>query len=183
MKKSFFIMIILFACFFILVACTNGATDPDPEPEPKETNQANETEENTSSNDENSEVVPSNDEDGSSEEENVNDEENSPKIVLENEVFKIYQPAPDTEVNGDFVVSGLARVFEGTINYEFEDGHFIIDQGFTTASEGAPEWGEFEFTIKLDDERNYAGRVVLSEESAEDGSRMNELLIPINVVE
>lgn len=67
--------------------------------------------------------------------------------------------------------------------YEFEDGHFILDEGFTTATEGAPEWGEFEITIKLDDERNYSGRVILYEESAKDGSRMHELFIPVNIGE
>ncbi len=109
------------------------------------------------------------------------DEKDSRKIVLQNAAFRIYEPAPDAKVKDQIVVSGLARVYEGTVLYEFEDGHFILDEGFTTATNGAPGWGEFEIVIELDDAVNYSGRVILFEESAKDGSRMNELIIPVNV--
>ncbi len=110
------------------------------------------------------------------------DEKESQEIVLQNVAFRIYEPAPDTEVKDQIVVRGLARVYEGTVLYEFEDGHFILDEGFTTASEGAPGWGEFEIIIEFDDVSNDSGTVILFEESAEDGSRMNELKIPVRVV-
>lgn len=104
------------------------------------------------------------------------------KIVLQNMAFKIFEPAPNSEVQGKIVVRGLARVFEGTVLYEFEDGHNILDQGFTTASEGAPGWGEFEIVIELDEKTaNGSGTVILYEESAKDGSRMHELQIPVTV--
>lgn len=110
------------------------------------------------------------------------DEKQSSEIVLQNVAFQIFEPSPNTEVEGQIVVRGLARVYEGTILYEFEDGHFILDEGFTTATEGAPGWGEFEIVIELDDIAGYSGRVILFEESAKDGSRINELQIPVNVV-
>jgi hypothetical protein len=109
------------------------------------------------------------------------DEKKSREVVLQNVAFKIYEPAPDTEVKDRIIVRGLARVYEGTVLYEFEDGHYILDEGFTTATEGAPGWGEFEIIIELDDVANYSGRVILFEESAKDGSRLNELKIPVNV--
>jgi hypothetical protein len=109
------------------------------------------------------------------------DEKDSREIVLQNVAFRIYEPTPGTEVKDRVVVRGLARVYEGTILYEFEDGHFILDEGFTTATEGAPGWGEFEIIIEFDDVANYSGRVILFEESAKDGSRINELQIPIKV--
>ncbi|OIJ09298.1 hypothetical protein BKP35_16640 [Anaerobacillus arseniciselenatis] len=109
------------------------------------------------------------------------DEKDSQEIVLQNVAFRIYEPAPYTNVKDRIVVRGLARVYEGTVLYEFEDGHFILDEGFTTATNGAPEWGEFEIIIELDDVTNYSGRVILYEESAKDGSRINELKIPVNV--
>jgi hypothetical protein len=111
------------------------------------------------------------------------DEKDSREIVLQNVAFRIYEPAPDTEVKDRIVVRGLARVYEATILYEFEDGHYILDEGFTTASNGAPEWGEFEIIIELDDAADYSGRVILFEESAKDGSRINELKIPVNVID
>ncbi len=109
------------------------------------------------------------------------DEKDSQEIVLQNVAFRIYEPTPNTEVKDRIVVRGLARVYEGTLLYEFEDGHYILDEGFTTASEGAPGWGEFEIIIELDDESDYSGRVILFEESAKDGSRINELKIPVHV--
>ena len=109
------------------------------------------------------------------------DEKESREIVLQNIAFRIYEPTPNTDVKDRIVVRGLARVFEGTILYEFEDGHFILDEGFTTATEGAQGWGEFEIIIELDEVANYSGTVILFEESAEDGSRINELKIPVNV--
>ena len=82
------------------------------------------------------------------------------------------------------VVRGLARVFEATVQYEFEDGHYVLDKGFTTASEGAPGWGEFEFTINLDEKTFIGlGKVVIYEESAKDGSRLHELHIPVVIKE
>ncbi len=111
-------------------------------------------------------------------------EEKEQKVVLENEVFRIFEPTPNTLVKDRIVVKGLARVYEGTVLYEFEDGHFILDEGFTTASQGGPEWGEFEIIIELDELQevtNDSGSIIIYEESAEDGSRRNELIIPVKV--
>ncbi|TCK92692.1 sporulation and spore germination protein [Natranaerovirga hydrolytica] len=110
------------------------------------------------------------------------DEIDSGEIALQNVAFRIYEPAPHTEVTDTIVVRGLARVYEATIQYEFEDGHNILDKGFTTASEGAPGWGEFEITIDIEGEvANNTGSIILYEESMKDGSRMNELIIPVEV--
>jgi len=110
-------------------------------------------------------------------------ENETPKIVIENEAFRIFEPAPNTEVKDKIIVKGLARVWEATVQYEFEDGHFILAEGFVTASEGAPGWGEFAIEIGLDDAVSGSARVVLYEESAKDGSRLNELIIPVIVKE
>jgi len=105
------------------------------------------------------------------------------EVVLENQAFKVYQPAPNADIEGDtIVVKGLARVFEATVQYEFEDGHYVYDKGYTTASEGAPEWGEFEITIKLDEKVDGQAMVILYEESMKDGSRLHELQIPVNII-
>ncbi len=103
-------------------------------------------------------------------------------IVVQNIAFRIFEPAPHTEVKDKIVIRGLARVFEGVIMYEFEDGHFILDEGFTTATKGAPEWGEFEITIDVNGVAYETGLVVLYEESAKDGSRINELIIPLKII-
>lgn len=109
------------------------------------------------------------------------DEKVTDEFVLQNVAFRIYEPAPNSEVKGQIVVRGLARVFEATIQYEFEDGHYLYDKGFVTASEGAPGWGEFEIIIDLDQVTNNTGTgtVILYEESAKDGSRLHEIYLPV----
>lgn len=85
---------------------------------------------------------------------------------------------------GNYTVTGEARVFEATIQYEVEDGHFILLEGFETASESAPGWGTFTININIPEENlpiNGMLRLFLFEESAEDGSRLNELPIPLEL--
>lgn len=106
---------------------------------------------------------------------------NQEEIVLENEAFQIFEPAPKAKAKDQLIVRGLARVFEGTIQYKFEDNHSTLDEGYTTASLGAPEWGEFEIIIEVDKSAHHSARIVLYEESAKDGSKMNELIIPVQV--
>ncbi|HZK23797.1 MAG TPA: Gmad2 immunoglobulin-like domain-containing protein [Oscillospiraceae bacterium] len=103
------------------------------------------------------------------------------KFVLQNTAFRIYEPAPGTVVKDRIVIRGLARVFEANFLYEFEDGHNILAKGYTTASEGAPGWGEFTIVIEIDEVANNSGTIIIYEASAKDGSRMNELRIPVTV--
>jgi len=50
----------------------------------------------------------------------------------------------------------------------------------TQASAGAPEWGEFHFTLSVKKENpNTSLTLILFEESAKDGSRVMELPIPL----
>jgi len=39
----------------------------------------------------------------------------------------------------------------------------------------------FKIVIELDDKADYTGSIILFEESAQNGSRINELIIPVNV--
>jgi len=103
------------------------------------------------------------------------------KVVLENNAFKIFSPVPHTEVTNKITVRGLARVNEGTIQYELEDGHFIFASGYTTANSGAPEWGEFELIIDVAEVPNGSVTLFLFEESAKDGSKINKVIIPLTV--
>lgn len=186
MENVFRVMILIALCL-VLSACVNTNSDgnqsdnnienqtPDVEIE-KETD-SDEQKENVAveetKSDENEEQEPS-------ESESPEGAEKS-EVVMQNEAFQVYEPAPNAEVKDQIVVRGLARVFEGTFKYEFEDGHFILDEGFTTASMGAPEWGEFEITINLNAATEGHYRIVLYEESAKDGSNLNELIIPLQV--
>ena len=86
--------------------------------------------------------------------------------------------------SGNYVVTGEARVFEATVQYEVEDGHFIYLDGFVTASDGAPAWGTFTININIpeaDLPDNATLMLILFEESAEDGSRINEIHFVLEV--
>lgn len=72
-------------------------------------------------------------------------------IPLQDLENKTYQNNTFRQVTGQvnyiYQVQGEARVFEGTYHFEVSDGHYILIQGFGTASHGAPEWGSFKETI------------------------------------
>lgn len=85
---------------------------------------------------------------------------------------------------GSYVITGEARIFEATVQYEVEDGHYVLLEGFTTASEGAPGWGTFTINIELPEAslpQNATLRLILFEASAKDGSHINELPVTLDV--
>ncbi|WP_249870498.1 Gmad2 immunoglobulin-like domain-containing protein [Oceanobacillus saliphilus] len=176
-KAKKLLLSILIASLIIFTACAQGTNDTEVTPPVEEEIDAPETENEADEQD----TVEEQADEQAQEEKDTSEE--SPEIVAENEAFKIFQPAPNTEVKDRIVVKGLARVYEGTVLYEFEDGHYILDEGFTTATAGAPEWGEFEIIIEFDELSNNSGSIILFEESAEDGSRVNELIIPVTVAD
>lgn len=79
-----------------------------------------------------------------------------------------------------YTVTGKARIFEAVVEYVIEDGHDELAKGSVTASAGAPNWGDFTATIKVKKaEPNSTLLLILFETSAKDGSRQNELMIPL----
>ncbi|MFT4417132.1 BsuPI-related putative proteinase inhibitor [Fredinandcohnia humi] len=82
-----------------------------------------------------------------------------------------------TGENGEYIVTGEARVFEGSFFYSVEDGHeYIIPETVQQASEGAPTWAPFEIKLSIPKEKlplNGALMIHLYERSAKDGSITN----------
>ena len=108
------------------------------------------------------------------------------KPIEQSEVLKEYKNERFRKVtleklgNNKFGVKGQAQVFEATINWSVEDGHYVIIDGFTTATIGAPEWGDFDFTFEAKKaEQNSSMTLVLFEESAKDGSQLYTLPISL----
>jgi germination protein M len=91
----------------------------------------------------------------------------------------VASPTPGAAVAAPVQVSGIANTFEANVQYEVTgpDGS-VLDDGFTTASAGTGAWGTFSFTTSPP-----AGDAVITvfEESAEDGSRINEYPVPVTV--
>lgn len=85
-----------------------------------------------------------------------------------------------TETN-KFRIKGKAQVFEASFSWIVEDGHEELAKGFQMTNAGAPEWGEFIFTIDVKKKRsNSTLTLILFESSPKDGSRQYELPIPLD---
>ncbi len=100
--------------------------------------------------------------------------------LLENEAFRIEIPTQNSIVSTGFIVQGQARVYEATVQYRLlnESGD-ILTEGFTTASEGGPYWGDFEIIVDWVDNGDTSGTLLLFEESAKDGSEQHALTIEL----
>lgn len=79
-----------------------------------------------------------------------------------------------------FRVKGQGQIFEASFSWVVEDGHYELAEGFATTDAGAPEWGNFDFTLDVPQkDANSTLTLILFESSAKDGSRQHELLIPL----
>jgi hypothetical protein len=97
-------------------------------------------------------------------------EEQTPSVLVES-------PLPFAEVTTPITASGTANTFEANFQYELldADGN-VVDENFVTATSGTGTRGTFEFTsAEVDD----AATLVVFEISAEDGSRIREVEIPL----
>ena len=89
-----------------------------------------------------------------------------PNIVAQSCSIKVFTPAPDDMVGRNFSVSGVASVFEATVNYRLVDSsQNTLDSGFITAGHlaygftrdpvirndwlGVADWRYFIFSLKL----------------------------------
>src|SRR5438045_2428758 len=46
-----------------------------------------------------------------------------------------------------FLVKGKGQIFEASFSWVIEDGHEELQQGHAMTDAGAPEWGNFSFTV------------------------------------
>jgi hypothetical protein len=77
-------------------------------------------------------------------------------------------------------VKGEAQIFEANFSWVVEDGHEELKNGHEMTDAGAPEWGNFDFTIDVPKSRpNSTLTLILFEISAKDGSRQHELPIKL----
>ena len=104
-------------------------------------------------------------------------EEQTPAILVES-------PVPWEFLSSPLPIAGTANTFEATFQVEVVDGSGrIIGKRFVTATSGSGERGTFDASVgfRLDG----AGPpyyLVLYELSAEDGSRINEVEIPLRLL-
>ncbi len=93
--------------------------------------------------------------------------------------FIVFTPAPGAVLASPVTVTGLARVFEGSFVLELEDGHNVLARQTVQAEAGAPAWGEFRVSLSFAPPTNPAGALIFVTYSAADGSRREELILPV----
>jgi hypothetical protein len=104
-------------------------------------------------------------------------------VVAESRLIKIFSPAPDTAVSERFYVTGIANVFEATVQYRVRDNEgTVITEGFTTAA-AAYDWGFFSFNVDLTDRIRQGNAITLELYwiDAEDGSERDLVAVPLSV--
>jgi hypothetical protein len=99
--------------------------------------------------------------------------------------IKLFEPGGNDTVAQGFVVSGLASVFEATVNYRvYNSQGEILTESFTTASDGM-NWGYFSFEPEFDRPPEASEEIILElfNIDAKDGEEINDFRVPLNYSE
>jgi germination protein M len=94
----------------------------------------------------------------------------------------VESPAPGATVSSPLTIRGTANTFEATFMVELrpEQGKPLY-KNFVTATSGNGTRGTFEETIDFTVDHEQPGTLVVYENSAEDGSVVNEVEIPVTI--
>lgn len=85
----------------------------------------------------------------------------------------VWTPLPGTKVSSNLKLEGQARAFEASVSYQLRDANGVVvsRERFTTADEGAPEYGNFTATVPFDRAPTATtGELWVYTRSANDGS-------------
>jgi hypothetical protein len=95
----------------------------------------------------------------------------------------VESPLAFGEASSPLTARGTANTFEATFSFEIldEDGEMLAGD-FVTATSGTGTRGTFRFEQPFVVEEEQEGTLVVFELSAEDGSRMNEVEIPLRLL-
>jgi hypothetical protein len=92
----------------------------------------------------------------------------------------IQQPQPFDIVGDPVLVAGIGQGFEATLNYRIHDGH---DErtGFFNVGGGTGEHGQFQLAVAIGNAAFQLDRLFVEvfEDSAEDGSEINKVIVPV----
>jgi hypothetical protein len=77
---------------------------------------------------------------------------------------------------GTYAIEGQAQIFEANFGWLVNKGEEEVLSGFESTDAGAPSWGNFTFTLEIEQKHLSSPLVlVLYESSARDGSRQHQL--------
>ncbi len=93
---------------------------------------------------------------------------------------QVISPAPHSVLKSPVTIVGRANVFEAVLWVQVEDGHDVLAEARVQVSAGTGEWGDFRVTLPFKHPpTNDYGAIVFSTHSPKDGSRVEELLVPV----
>ncbi|HET7744489.1 MAG TPA: Gmad2 immunoglobulin-like domain-containing protein [Gaiellaceae bacterium] len=102
-------------------------------------------------------------------------EAQTPPILVES-------PLSGETVSSPIRVTGTANTFEATFQYELRDAvGKILSKHFEMATSGSGTRGTFDFTVPFTVDHAQPGRLVLYEDSAENGSQIHVQEIPLEL--
>jgi Immunoglobulin-like domain of bacterial spore germination len=103
-------------------------------------------------------------------------EEQTPSVLVES-------PLAYGEVSSPLAAEGTANTFEATFSFEIlDEGGELLAGDFATATSGTGTRGTFMFEQPFVVDEEQDGTLRVFELSAEDGSRMNEVDIPVRLL-
>ena len=86
---------------------------------------------------------------------NTTKPETSEKKVYANQRFK--NVTVERVGENKFRIRGKGQIFEASFSWVIEDGHEELKQGHNMTDAGAPEWGNFDFTVEAVKKRPIPG--------------------------
>jgi hypothetical protein len=105
-----------------------------------------------------------------------------PAFEAQTPAVLVESPLPEEQVDSGFEVTGTANTFEATFNYELRnEAGRVVSKNFVTATSGSGTRGTFRFTVPYEIDEPQEGSLVVFEISAADGSRTNEVSIPLRL--
>lgn len=111
----------------------------------------------------------------------IDAQEPAEAIVSESGNVKVFEPQANAKVGSPLLVRGEARVFENTIQFRLKDnqGNEITQKFVTYESDEVGEFGSFGELLIFKDIDADEGVLEVYSISAEDGSEINKVEIPV----
>jgi hypothetical protein len=94
----------------------------------------------------------------------------------------VTSPQPGDDVSSPVQIAGTANVFEATVSIRIRgEGGEILFEGFTTATCGTGCRGSYSTTAKVSVSHEQPGVIEVFEDSAEDGSDIHMVKVPVTL--
>jgi hypothetical protein len=98
-------------------------------------------------------------------------------------VPNLAEAKPHKTVQSEYQVTGQVRAWEASYSFRIKAGKKELVEGYGTATQGAPEWGDFKELIKVKHKKGQKLTLELFEISQADGSEIHKLTIPLDKIE